>query len=69
MQDIERMLRDATADRWDGKVFERVSLDEAFNKSSIAWYRTDFTSIIAVLTLNNPPNNPIKTSFINGVIW
>ncbi len=38
MQDIERMLRDATADRWDGQVFERVSLDEAFNKSSLSWY-------------------------------
>ena len=42
MQDIERMLRDAAADRWDGQVFDRVSLDEAFDKGSLNWYRGRF---------------------------
>jgi ATP-dependent DNA helicase RecG len=42
MHDIERMLRDAASDRWDGQIFERVSLKEAFDKSSLAWYRSRF---------------------------
>ncbi len=41
-QDIERMLRDATSERWDGQVFDRVTLDEAFNNSSLKWYRNRF---------------------------
>jgi ATP-dependent DNA helicase RecG len=42
MQDIERMLRDATADRWDSQPFERVALVEVFNPSSLRWYRDRF---------------------------
>jgi ATP-dependent DNA helicase RecG len=42
MIDIERMLRDATEDRWDSQVFERVTIKEAFNESSLAWYRSRF---------------------------
>jgi len=38
MHDIERMLRDATADRWDSQPFERVDIDEVFNPSSLRWY-------------------------------
>jgi ATP-dependent DNA helicase RecG len=45
MQDIERMLRDAASDRWDGQVFERVSLKEAFDKSSLSWYRNRFHQV------------------------
>lgn len=41
-QDIERMLRDATSERWDGQVFDRVTLDEAFDNSSLKWYRNRF---------------------------
>ena len=42
MQDIERMLRDAAADRWDGQPFERVPLNQALDASSLAWYRSRF---------------------------
>jgi len=42
MQDIERMLRDATADRWGSQPFERVDIEEAFNPSSLRWYRDRF---------------------------
>ncbi|MCX5825320.1 MAG: hypothetical protein NTY86_17955 [Deltaproteobacteria bacterium] len=42
MIDIERMLRDATADRWDSQPFERVLLKEAFHPSSLRWYRDRF---------------------------
>ena len=42
MQDIERMLRDATADRWDSQPFERVLLKEAFHPGSLRWYRNRF---------------------------
>ena len=42
MQDIERMLRDAAVDRWDGQPFERVALKEAFDAGSLVWYRSRF---------------------------
>ncbi|PIU19332.1 MAG: hypothetical protein COT18_08040 [Elusimicrobia bacterium CG08_land_8_20_14_0_20_59_10] len=42
MQDIERMLRDATADRWDSQPFERVPLKDAFHSGSLKWYRDRF---------------------------
>ncbi|MBI4552240.1 MAG: putative DNA binding domain-containing protein, partial [Candidatus Latescibacteria bacterium] len=42
MQDIEQMLRDATADRWDSQPFERVLLKEAFYSGSLRWYRDRF---------------------------
>ncbi|MCL2304528.1 MAG: putative DNA binding domain-containing protein [Planctomycetaceae bacterium] len=42
MQDIERLLRDATTDRWDSQPFERVTLKEAFHPSSLRWYRDRF---------------------------
>ena len=40
--EIERMLRDSTADRWDGQPFTRVSLDEVFHSASLRWYRDRF---------------------------
>jgi hypothetical protein len=33
------MLRDATADRWEGQAFARFSLNEVFHSSSLRWYR------------------------------
>ena len=39
MQDIERMLRDATADRWDSQPFERVDIEDAFNPMTWEWGR------------------------------
>jgi ATP-dependent DNA helicase RecG len=45
MIDIERMLRDATADRWDGQPFDRVLLKEAFHPSSLRWYRDRFHQV------------------------
>ena len=45
MQDIERMLRDATADRWDSQPFERVLLKEAFHPGSLRWYRDRFHQV------------------------
>ena len=41
-QDIERMLRDATADRWDGQPFTRVDLAQALHGGSLKWYRDHF---------------------------
>lgn len=40
--EIERMLRDASADRWDGEPFTRVDLDEVFHSASLKWYRDRF---------------------------
>jgi ATP-dependent DNA helicase RecG len=40
--DIERMLRDSAADRWDGEIFTRVALEEALDPSSLRWYRNRF---------------------------
>lgn len=45
MQDIERMLRDATADRWGSQPFERVLLQEAFDSRSLRWYRDRFHTV------------------------
>lgn len=42
MQDIERMLRDATADRWDSQPFEKVSFKDVFHPGSLKWYRDRF---------------------------
>jgi ATP-dependent DNA helicase RecG len=44
---IERMLRDAGAERWDGRPFERVPFKEAFHPGSIRWYRDRFHGINA----------------------
>ena len=44
-QDIERMLRDASADRWDGLPFTRVDLDEALHVGSLKWYRNRFHAV------------------------
>lgn len=38
-QYIERMLRDASAECWGGRIFQRLSVDEAFDASSLKWYR------------------------------
>lgn len=44
-QDIERMLHDASADRWDGQPFTRVDLDEALHTGSLKWYRNRFHTV------------------------
>jgi ATP-dependent DNA helicase RecG len=54
MQDIERMLRDATADRWDSQPFEKVLLKEAFHQSSIRWYRDRFHQVNAGFDPQHP---------------
>jgi len=38
---IERMLRDAAADRWDSQSWQ-FSLNEAFDDKSVKWYRSVF---------------------------
>jgi ATP-dependent DNA helicase RecG len=40
--EIERMLRDASADRWDSEPFTRVDLEEVFHSASLKWYRDRF---------------------------
>jgi ATP-dependent DNA helicase RecG len=47
MPEIERFLRDAAEERWDGQVFS-YPLDEAFHQESIKWYR-------ALFNLPGPP--------------
>ena len=42
IQDIERLLRDATADRWDSQPFEKVPLKDTFHPGSLKWYRDRF---------------------------
>jgi ATP-dependent DNA helicase RecG len=44
MPDIERMLRDATEDRWDSHIFE-YPFKEAIDPSSLAWYRNRFNEM------------------------
>jgi hypothetical protein len=63
MQDIERMLRDATADRWDSQPFERILLKEAFHPGSLHWYRNRFHQV----NTGFDPNNPTRSSSIIGV--
>jgi ATP-dependent DNA helicase RecG len=41
MPEIERFLRDAAEERWDGQVFS-YPVDEAFHQESIKWYRALF---------------------------
>lgn len=41
-QNIERLLRDAATDRWDGQTFDRVPLKDAFHSGSLRWYRERF---------------------------
>ena len=41
--ELERMLRDASEDRWDSQPFTRVGLDEGvFHSASLKWYRDRF---------------------------
>jgi len=54
MHEIERMLRDAASDRWDGQVFDRVSLKEAFDRNSLAWYRARFHQVNEGFNLRQP---------------
>jgi ATP-dependent DNA helicase RecG len=54
-QEIERMLRDAHKDRWDGQPFEKVSLKEAFHAGTLKWYRDKFQQ--AVPGLNTELND------------
>lgn len=44
-REIERMLRDAGIDRWDGQPYTRMPLKEALSSGSIRWYRTRFDQI------------------------
>ena len=43
MNEIERFLRDATEDRWDGQIRD-FPLEEAFDKESVKWYRAMFNN-------------------------
>jgi len=43
MQDIERLMRDATEDRWDSQPFHRVNVEEAVDTGSLRWYRDRFS--------------------------
>ncbi|MDE2735542.1 MAG: ATP-binding protein [Gemmatimonadota bacterium] len=54
IQDIERMLRDATADIWDSQPFERVLLKEAFDLRSLRWYRNRFHAFNEGFDLEQP---------------
>ena len=54
IQDIERMLRDATADIWDSQPFERVLLKEAFDSRSLRWYRNRFHAFNEGFDLEQP---------------
>ena len=45
MQDIERMLRDSAVDRWDGQLFDRVAFKQAFDVSTLGWYRNRFHQV------------------------
>jgi ATP-dependent DNA helicase RecG len=40
--EIERMLRDQSAERWDGQLFTRVALDDVFHAASLQWFRDRF---------------------------
>ena len=62
MQDIERMLRDATADRWDSQPFEQFPLKEAFHPGSLRWYRDRFHQA----NTGFDPNSRIGTFSITG---
>lgn len=53
-RDIERMLRDATADIWDSQPFERVLLKEAFDSRSLRWYRNRFHAFNEGFDLEQP---------------
>jgi len=44
INEIERILRDASQDRWDGQPFE-YPLDEAFDSATIQWYRGQFQTV------------------------
>jgi ATP-dependent DNA helicase RecG len=43
MHEIERFLRDASEQRWDGQVFD-FPLEKAFDRESIKWYRSLFNN-------------------------
>jgi len=45
-QEIERLLRDAHKDRWDGQPFEKVALKEAFHTGTVKSYREKFQRAI-----------------------
>jgi ATP-dependent DNA helicase RecG len=62
MQDIERMLRDATADRWDSQPFDRVLLKEAFHPGSLRWSTAFIRPTPASI-----PNSRTRTFSITGV--
>ena len=40
--EIERLLRDAHQERWDGQPFEKAALKEAFHPGTLKWYRNRF---------------------------
>jgi len=54
MQDIKRMLRDATADCWDSQPFEKIPFKDAFHKGSLRWYRNRFHQVNTGLDSEQP---------------
>jgi ATP-dependent DNA helicase RecG len=44
--EIERLIRDAHKDRWDGQPFEKTALKEAFHTGTLKWYREKFQQAI-----------------------
>jgi ATP-dependent DNA helicase RecG len=56
--DIERMLRDASEDRWDSQPFTRVGLDEGvFHSASLKWYRDRFHATNPGFDVEQPHND------------
>lgn len=43
--DVEKLLRDASTDRWDSEPFEKVPFKDAIDSSSMHWYRERFHQI------------------------
>lgn len=45
MEEIERFIRDASAQRYDGDLIEDLDAEDFFDKDSVAWYRRVFNEI------------------------
>ena len=56
--ELERMLRDASEDRWDSQPFARVGLDEGvFHPASLKWYRDHFHAANPGFDVEQPHND------------
>ena len=56
--ELERMLRDASEDRWDSQPFTRVGLDEGvFHPASLKWYRDRFHAANPGFDVEQPHND------------